>query len=106
MSLLVDFLCRFAWGIAAGLVLTSPRVVPGGFFRVNLLVVLGLATFAALLAGGTMPAVSAPAAAAAAMVSVEMPPSTPSRNRPPVSRRIVASRASFSRACGSNRWPP
>ena len=67
MSLLVDFLCRFAWGIAAGLVLTSPRVVPGGFFRVNLLVVLGLATFAALLAGGTMPAVSAAAAAAAAL---------------------------------------
>jgi hypothetical protein len=67
MSLLVDFLCRFAWGIAAGLVLTSPRVVPGGFFRVNLLVVLGLATFAALLARNALPAVSAPAAAAAAL---------------------------------------
>ena len=67
MSLLVDFLCRFAWGVAAGLVLTSPRVVPGGFFRVNLLVVLGLATFAALLARNALPAVSAAAAAAAAL---------------------------------------
>lgn len=67
MSLLVDFLCRFAWGIAAGLVLTSPRVVPGGFFRVNLLVVLGLATFAALLARNALPPVSAAAAAAAAL---------------------------------------
>lgn len=67
MSLLVDFLCRFAWGIAAGLVLTSPRVVPGGFFRVNLLVVLGLATFTALLARNALPAVSAAAAAAAAL---------------------------------------
>lgn len=67
MSLLVDFLCRFAWGLAAGLVLTSPRVVPGGFFRVNLLVVLGLATFVALLAGSTLPAAWTPAVAAAAL---------------------------------------
>ena len=37
--------------MAAALVITPTRVVPAGFFRVNLLVVLGLATFAALLAG-------------------------------------------------------
>lgn len=50
MTLLIDFLCRFGWGLAAGLVLTSVRLVPAGFFRINLLVVMGLATFAALLA--------------------------------------------------------
>lgn len=55
MTLLVDFLCRFAWGLAAALVATPPRLVPPGFFRVNLLVVLGLATFAALLAGSALP---------------------------------------------------
>ncbi|MFM8379367.1 MAG: hypothetical protein ACKOB1_08580 [Planctomycetia bacterium] len=55
MTLLVDFLCRFAWGLAAALVATPPRLVPAGFFRVNLLVVLGLATFAALLAGTALP---------------------------------------------------
>ena len=55
MSMLVDFLCRFAWGMALGLVLTPAGLVPGGFFRVNLLVVMGLTTFAALLAGGALP---------------------------------------------------
>ena len=33
---------RFGWGLAAALVCTPPRLVPAGFFRVNLLVVLGL----------------------------------------------------------------
>lgn len=51
MRLLIDFLCRFGWGLAAGLVLTPTALVPAGFFRINLLVVMGLATFAALLAG-------------------------------------------------------
>ncbi len=49
MILLLDFLCRFGWGMAAGLVLTPATMVPAGFFRVNLLVVLGLATSAALV---------------------------------------------------------
>ncbi len=49
MNLLLDFLCRFGWGLAAGLVLTPAALVPAGFFRVNLLVVLGLATGAALV---------------------------------------------------------
>jgi hypothetical protein len=53
MTLLLDFLCRFGWGMAAGLVLTPAAIVPAGFFRVNLLVVLGLATAAALVARGT-----------------------------------------------------
>lgn len=55
MTLLIDFLCRFGWGMAAGLVLTPMALVPAGFFRINLLVVMGLATFAALLAGTAAP---------------------------------------------------
>jgi hypothetical protein len=55
VTLLIDFLCRFGWGLSAALVLTPPGLVPSGFFRVNLLVVLGLATFAALLARTAVP---------------------------------------------------
>jgi hypothetical protein len=55
MRLLVDFLCRFGWGLSMALVLTPASLVPAGFFRVNMLVVLGLATFAALLCGQAMP---------------------------------------------------
>ena len=56
MRLLVDFLCRFGWGLSVALVLTPASLVPAGFFRVNMLVVLGLATFAALLCGQALPA--------------------------------------------------
>ena len=56
MRLLVDFLCRFGWGLSVALVLTPSALVPAGFFRVNMLVVLGLATFAALLCGQVLPA--------------------------------------------------
>ena len=56
MRLLVDFLCRFGWGLSVALVLTPSSLVPAGFFRVNMLVVLGLATFAALLCGQPLPA--------------------------------------------------
>lgn len=56
MRLLVDFLCRFGWGLSVALVLTPSSLVPAGFFRVNMLVVLGLATFAALLCGQVLPA--------------------------------------------------
>ncbi len=55
MTLLIDFLCRFGWGLAVGLLLTPITLVPAGFFRINLLVVMGLATFAALLAGTALP---------------------------------------------------
>lgn len=55
MRLLVDFLCRFGWGLSVALVLTPSALVPAGFFRVNMLVVLGLATFAALLCGQAFP---------------------------------------------------
>ena len=58
MTLLVSFLCRFGWGMAVGLLLTPSSDVPAGFFRVNLLVVMGLATLAALAAASlaAMPA--------------------------------------------------
>jgi hypothetical protein len=69
VTLLVDFLCRFAWGLAAALVCTPAGLVPAGFFRVNLLVVLGLATFAALLAGSAMPGWLWPLPAAAAVAA-------------------------------------
>ena len=49
MNLLVDFLCRFSFGLAVGLCITPVTLVPSGFFRVNMLVLLGLTTFAALL---------------------------------------------------------
>ena len=67
MRLLIDFLTRFGWGLAIGLVLTPATVVPAGFFRVNMLVVMGLATFAALLAHSAGPAGVWPLAAAAAV---------------------------------------
>lgn len=56
MTLLVSFAGRFAAGLCAGLVLTPPSLVPPGFYRVNMLVVMGLCTLAALAAGGIAPA--------------------------------------------------
>ena len=55
MTLLVSFLCRFGWGMAVGLLLTPSGDVPAGFFRVNLLVVMGLATLAALASATAWP---------------------------------------------------
>jgi hypothetical protein len=69
MRLLVDFLCRFGWGLSAALVITPAALVPAGFFRVNMLVVLGLATFAALVAGSTLPGAAWLWPAAAAVVA-------------------------------------
>jgi hypothetical protein len=74
MKLLLDFLCQFGWGMAAGLVLTPGSLVPGGFFRVNLLVVLGLATGVAWLgerrrAGGWLCGITAALLAAATAVA-------------------------------------
>ena len=69
MRLLLDFLCRFAWGLSLALVLTPAALVPGGFFRVNLLVVMGLATFAALVARAAAPGWPWVVLAAAAVVA-------------------------------------
>jgi hypothetical protein len=69
MRLLVDFLCRFGWGMAAALAVTPASLVPAGFFRVNLLVVLGLASVAAFLARIEVPGPAWLPAAAAAVVA-------------------------------------
>jgi len=69
MTMLVDFLCRFGFGMALGLVLTPSALVPPGFFRVNLLVVMGLGTFAALLAHSAVPGALWVLPAAAAVVA-------------------------------------
>jgi len=69
MRLLVDFLCRFGWGMAAALAITPAGLVPAGFFRVNLLVVLGLASVAAFLAWAEVPGPPWSVAAAAALVA-------------------------------------
>jgi len=72
VRLLVDFLLQFGWGLAAGLVLTpagpTGRGAPAGFFRVNLLVIMGLATFAALV-GQATPTAAWPLAAIAAVTA-------------------------------------
>jgi hypothetical protein len=46
--LLVEFLFRLTFGIAAAMALTPARLVSSGFFRVHLWVLMGLATLAAL----------------------------------------------------------
>jgi len=69
MRLLLDFLCRFGWGLALGLVATPAALVPGGFYRVNLLVVMGLATFAALVAPAAAPGATWMLAAGAAVAA-------------------------------------
>ncbi|MFM8734515.1 MAG: hypothetical protein ACKOC8_04895 [Pirellulales bacterium] len=69
MRLLVDFLCRFGWGLAAALAVTPATLVPAGFFRANLLVVLGLASVAACLARAEVPGPAWLLATAAAVIS-------------------------------------
>jgi hypothetical protein len=49
MALLVQFLLRLTFGLAAGMALTSPRRVTSGYYRNHLYVTLGLAALAALL---------------------------------------------------------
>jgi len=50
--LLTQFLFRLALGLAAGMAITSPRVVGSGYFRNHLYVLLGLNVLAALVAVG------------------------------------------------------
>lgn len=69
MKLLLEFLSRFAWGLAVGLAITPSGLVPAGFFRVNLLVVMGLCTLAALVAASAVPGPAWLAAAVAAVVA-------------------------------------
>ena len=46
-QILVQFLFRLAFGLAAAMALTSPRWVTPGFYRVHLWVGLGINTFVA-----------------------------------------------------------
>jgi hypothetical protein len=69
MRLLVDFLCRCGWGLAAALAVTPAALVPAGFFRVNLLVVLGIASVAAFLARAEVPGPAWLLAVAAATIA-------------------------------------
>lgn len=58
MSLLIEFLFRISFGLAAGMALTSPRQVTSGYFRNHLYVLLGgnaLATLIALSAPTQVP---------------------------------------------------
>jgi hypothetical protein len=48
-QILVQFLFRLAFGLAAAMAWTSPRLVTAGFFRVHLWVGLGLNTFVAAI---------------------------------------------------------
>lgn len=48
-KLLVEFLFRLTFGIAAAMALTPASLVSSGFFRVHLWVLMGLATLAALV---------------------------------------------------------
>lgn len=51
-NLLVEFILRLSFGLAAAMAWTPPTQVSSGFFRVHLWVVMGLNTLAALAAGG------------------------------------------------------
>lgn len=51
-KLLVEFLFRLSFGMAAAMALTPARLVTSGFFRVHLWVLLGLQTLAAVALSG------------------------------------------------------
>jgi len=53
MGLLIQFLLRLSFGLAAGMAITSSTKVTSGYFRNHLYVTLGLATFAAFLSRTT-----------------------------------------------------
>lgn len=49
-SVLVRFVCQITFGMSAAMLLTPPKLVTSGYYRVHLWVLLGMNTFAALLA--------------------------------------------------------
>jgi hypothetical protein len=71
MNLLIQFLLRLSFGLAAGMAITSSKRVTSGYFRNNLYVMLGLTTLAALVSYYVAPQVLwyAVAAAVASYVS-------------------------------------
>jgi hypothetical protein len=68
MPLLVQFLLRLSFGMAAAMATVSPRQVTGGYFRNHLYVILGFTALASLLSRTAAPA-AFPWALAAAVVS-------------------------------------
>jgi len=61
MLLLVQFLDRLAFGMAAAMVVTSPRLVTSGYYRNNSYVLLGLSALAAIAGwSGTVDRASSP----------------------------------------------
>lgn len=56
MSLLTQFILRLSFGVAAAMLLVSPRQVTSGYYRNNLYVLLGLNALAALVAWIAPPA--------------------------------------------------
>lgn len=56
MNLLVQFLLRLSFGLAAGMAITSSRQVTSGYFRNHLYVTLGLTTLAAMVSYGAVAA--------------------------------------------------
>ena len=55
MALLIQFLLRLSFGLAAGMAITSSKLVTSGYFRNHLYVTLGLTTLAALLSYSVAP---------------------------------------------------
>jgi hypothetical protein len=56
MNLLIQFLLRLSFGLAAGMAITSPQRVTSGYFRNHLYVTLGLTTLAAMVSYSAAPA--------------------------------------------------
>ena len=55
MALLIQFLLRLSFGLAAGMAITSSKRVTSGYFRNHLYVTLGLTALAALLSRSAAP---------------------------------------------------
>lgn len=66
MSVLTQLLLRLAFGLSVAMAVTPSRLVTGGFFRLQTLVVLGLCTLAAAAARQNAPPAFWPAVLAAA----------------------------------------
>ncbi len=65
MGLLIQFLLRLTFGLAAGMAITSPQKIASGYYRNHLYVTLGLATLAAFLSNSVAPSAFWPAVFAA-----------------------------------------
>ncbi|HVU89151.1 MAG TPA: hypothetical protein VHD36_17635 [Pirellulales bacterium] len=60
MAILIQFVLRLAFGMAAAMTLVPPRQVTSGYYRNNLYVLLGLNALAALAIGSSQSALGSP----------------------------------------------